>query len=184
MKKLLILAIMSLLACNSFANSTGISLTRGFSGVDGMSGFAINSTHYWGNMFNIGKNFELTGLFDFSLSYYQTNSSKNSNYSNITALAAVPTIRFQRRFAFDNGIAPFADLGYGIAVFNRDQFSNQKLGGYGNFVISAGFGMNFGAQSQYDLAYHYLDYNNAGQFKEDDGMFINTIGFTYRFSDS
>lgn len=184
MKKVLLVLTLCLFSSVSLANSTGIGITRGFSGVDGMSGFSINSTHYWGNMFNIGNNFELTGLFDFSLSYYQTNSSKNSNYSNITALAAMPILRFQRRFAFDNGIAPFADLGYGIAVFNRDQFSNQKLGGYGNFVTSIGFGMNFGAQSQYDFAYHYLDYNNAGQFKHDDGMFINTIGFTYRFKDN
>lgn len=184
MKKYL-LAISALFFTSTlFANGSGISITRGFSGVDGMNGFAISSTHYWGKMFNLGSSFELTGLFDFSLSYWQTHSSKNSNYSNITVLGAVPTLRLQRRFAFDNGIAPFFDLGYGIGLFNRKQFSNQKLGGYGNFILSIGGGINFGSQSQYDLSYHYLNYNNAGQFKDDDGMFVNAITFTYRFSDS
>lgn len=182
MKKIVTLIFILLLSSASYA-SDGIGLSRGFSGVDGMDGFALHYNRYWGNITNIGNDFELTGLWDFSLSYWSTDRSKNTEFSNITVVSLLPIFRLQRRFAYDNGIAPFVDLGYGLAVYNRNQFSNQKLGGYGGFNLSTGFGLTFGQQSQYDLAYHYMTYNNAGQFKEDDGMYVNTISFTYHFAD-
>jgi outer membrane protein W len=182
MKKYLLTTCLLMCSFSLFANDKGISLTRGFNGVDDMNGFGLSYKSYWGNITNIGSDFELAGLWDFSLSYWHTSKSKDPGYSNITVFSLLPTFRLQRRFAYNNGIAPFVDLGYGLSLFNRQQFSGQQLGGYGSFVLTAGFGINFGQQSQYDLSYHYLSYSNAGQFKHDDGMYVNTLSFTYRFA--
>jgi hypothetical protein len=180
---MLSLSIMLVMLPSSSFAKTGIGLTRGFNGVDGMNGFGLDYNSYWGNITNINNKVELTGLWKFNLSYWHSNSSQNIKYGNITVGSIIPVFRLQRRFAFDNGISPFADLGYGVALFNRNQFSNQKLGAYGSFVFSAGAGLNFGPQSQYDLSYHYTTYDNQDQFKDNDGMYINAITFTYHFAD-
>jgi hypothetical protein len=181
--KLLLLGVLLLSLANISQAEQGISLGRGFNGIDSMNGFSANIEHFWGNITNFNKTVELTGYWNFGLSYWHSNSAKNTQYGNLTIFNIMPVFRVQRRFAYDNGISPFVDLGYGIGLMNRDQFSGQKLGGYGTFEQTSGVGINFGPQSQYDLSYHYLVYNNAAQFSNDDGLFVNEITFTYHMAD-
>ena len=147
-----------------------------------MSGFSLGGKLYWGNLLQLGRNWQLTGLWDGELSYWYASKSNDSKYSNLTTVTVSPVLRIQRQFAYENGISPFIDLGYGAALMNHKSFREQKLGSNFNFVMSLGGGINFGAQSQYDVAYHYLKFNNMGLFKDNDGLYMNTISFTYHFS--
>lgn len=168
-------------AKSSDTSEDGISVIRGFNGTEDLNGFALGLKAYWGNLFTFKNNWYITGLWDADLAYWHSEKVKNTHYSNITILTFTPTFRYQRLQPYENTIAPHIDLGYGLGLMNQEQFSNNKLGGYATFELTAGFGMQFGSQAQYDLAYHYITYNNAGQFKTDDGLFINEIEFTYNF---
>ncbi|MSP52840.1 MAG: hypothetical protein EXR81_01130 [Gammaproteobacteria bacterium] len=168
-------------AKNADTSEDGISIIRSFNGTEDMNGFAIGLKSYWGNIFTFKNNWYITGVWDANLAYWHSEKVKNTHYSNITMLTLTPTFRYQRLQPYENTIAPHIDLGYGIGLMNQEQFSNNKLGGYATFELTAGFGIQFGSQAQYDLAYHYLTYNNASQFKNDDGLFINEIEFTYNF---
>lgn len=184
LKKIVYSFALLLICFTSFADDSGISIARGFSGVDGMNGYGLAIKNYWGNITNLGPSYELSGLWDTELMYWQTSDPKDNHYSNITVFSLTPIFRLQRRFAYNSGISPFIDIGYGLGLLNRNQFSDQKLGGYGTFLFTAGAGINFGQNSQYDLAYHYVNYNNAGQLRENDGLYANKITFTYHFGDS
>jgi len=191
MKKLSItlLILVSICSLNAHAASSssattpndGVSIVRGFNGTEDLNGFAVALKAYWGNIYTFKNDWYITGVWDANLAYWHSEKVRNTRYSNLTMLTFTPTFRYQRLVPYENTIAPHLDLGYGLGVMNQQQFSNNKLGGYATFDLTAGFGIQFGAQAQYDLAYHYVTYNNAGQFKNDDGLFINQIEFTYNF---
>jgi hypothetical protein len=163
-------------------NDSGIGLSRGFSGIDGMNGYVLTGYNYWGSLWQLHNNWEFTGYWNTALSYWQTTRAKDPDYSNITILTVAPVLRFQRTTPYPNGIRPFLDAGYGLGGMNRIQFSRQLLGGNFTFVQTLGVGIIFGDDSQYTLSYHYLNYNNGGNLKHDDGLYANTIDFSYRFA--
>lgn len=163
------------------SSNDGVSIIRGFNGTEDMNGFAIAFKSYWGNIYTFKNNWTITGVWDADLAYWHSERVRNTEYSNLTMLTFTPTFRYQRKIPYENTIAPHVDLGYGLGIMNQQQFSNNKLGGYATFDLTAGVGIQFGVQAQYDLAYHYVTYSNAGQFKNDDGLFINEIEFTYNF---
>ncbi len=185
-KKICLIGCVGLLfSCQLFASSSppSISLARGFSGVSGMSGFSLGGQLYWNKLLQLGKNWQLTGYWDGEVSYWYADKTAGDSYTNLTTVSISPVLRIQRQFAYDNGIAPFIDLGWGAAWMNHKEFKKQKLGSHFNFLMSIGAGINFGAQMQYDVAYHYLNFNNAGLSKNNDGLYVNTISFTYHFAD-
>lgn len=185
-KKLFLCGFASLLLnCQLYAASSppGISIARGFSGVDNMSGFSLAGQLYWNNLLQLGKNWQLTGYWNGELAYWYADKANGDSYTNLTTLTVSPVLRIQRQFAYDNGIAPFVDLGWGVAWMNHKEFKRQKLGSHFNFVMSIGAGINFGSQMQYDVAYHYLKFTNAGLSKNNDGLYVNTISFTYHFAE-
>jgi len=179
---LLISAI--LLSCHVFAASSppGITITRGFSGVYGLNGLAISGKWFWNPLIHFGPSWQLTGYWDGALSYWTTSSNTNGEPSNITTLSVSPVLRIQRQFSYNNGVSPFFDLGYGLAALSGRQFASRRLGSNFSFLFSIGGGINFGSQSQFDVGYHYLQYNNAGLSSTNDGLFLNTLSFTYHFS--
>ena len=184
-KKIFLSIVVGLLISSSlFAASSppSISIARGFSGVDNMSGFSLGGQLYWKNLFQLGRNWQLTGYWDGELSYWYADKDKGDSYANLTTITVSPVLRIQRQFAYDNGITPFIDLGWGAAVMSHKEFKKQKLGSNFNFVMSIGGGINFGSQMQYDVAYHYLNFNNAGLSKNNDGLYVNTVSFTYHFA--
>jgi hypothetical protein len=167
---------------SSSTPNDGVSLIRGFNGTEDMNGFAIGLKSYWGNIFTFKNDWYITGVWDANLAYWHSERVKNTHFNNITMLTLTPTVRYQRKIPYENTIAPHLDLGYGIGLMNQQQFSNNKLGAYATFDLAVGFGIQFGSQAQYDLSYHYVTYNNASQFRNDDGLFINEVEFTYNFA--
>ncbi len=183
MRKVLLLVMISLLSSSAWAAGSGIALTRGFNGVDDMNGYTLSMQYYWGDIVSFKNGWGFTGYWNNSLSYWHSRKNKNPKYENITIVDIMPVLRFRKDPTYSAGtVSPFFDLGFGIGLMNRDQFSNQQLGSLATFSQTVGAGINMGQQSQYDLSYHYVMYNNGGQFKHNDGLFINTITFAYHFS--
>jgi hypothetical protein len=185
MKKwqILLISIACLWSAISFADdSSSVGLIRGFSGTDGSDGFGLTYKSYWGSLINFRNQWKLTGYWNSELDYWKDNNSLNTHYSNITIASLTPTLRFTRQFAYENGITPFIDAGYGVGVMNQQQFSDNQLGGYVTLRQTFGVGIQFGPQNQYDLAYHYVVFNNADILDHDDGLFMNTVEFDYYFS--
>ena len=184
MKKwqLIIISLLCLCAADSFADDgSSLGIVRGFSGTDDADGFGLSYKSYWGPIITFGNQWQLTGYWNNELDYWKTNTPLNTHYSNITIATLTPTLRFTRQIAYDNGITPFIDAGYGIGLMNQNQFSENQLGSYATFRQTVGFGIQFGQQNQYDVAYHYVLFDNAGTFGHDDGLFMNTIEFDYYF---
>jgi hypothetical protein len=165
-----------------FAEGSSLGISRSFWGTNEGDGFSLTYKSYFGDIINFRNNWKLTGYWNTDLSYYKNSGDDNPQFSNITVLSLTPTFRYTRQFAYENGLNPFFDAGFGIAGMNRDQFADNQLGGYFSFRQSYGFGFIFGAESQYAMSYHYLVLDNQGQGKENDGLFFNTIEFDYWIS--
>lgn len=183
MKKI-ILGLLGLLMINTlYAENGGIGLARGFSGIDGMSGYQLQLQSYWNPLYAFKNGWNFTGYWNSDLSYWQSRATKEPDFQNISILGISPVFRLEKDPTLsESHVVPFVDLGLGIGLMNRNQFSDQKLGGYATLIQTFGAGINFGDAAQYDLAYHYVVYTNGGELRHNDGMFVNAIAFDYHFA--
>jgi len=127
-------------------------------------------------------NWHLGGYFAGSVGYWRAEHVKPRFARDLFQFSIVPMFRIARHTPYNIGIAPFIEGGVGVAWLTEDKFGDRDLGHHSTFDDRIGAGIRFGSNQQFELAYHYLHYSNAGLHSPNQGIDMSeTITFAYHF---
>lgn len=159
---------------NSFSLSYGNGDPNNLNGVRGALQWA------WEKIWFAQTNLQLTGYWDLSLAYWNTDGNSFGQYKSVTIVAIAPVFRLQTAESF-NTIKPYLEASVGAALLSSNHLGDRDLGGQGQFQDMLGFGTLFGSTEQYDVSVHFLHYSNAGLSPPNMGITLALLTFSYHF---
>ncbi|WP_263080566.1 acyloxyacyl hydrolase [Endozoicomonas sp. Mp262] len=131
---------------------------------------------------------QLGGYFDLALNYWKSNLGssdiRSPGASEITAASFTPVFRLEP--ANTNGLSVFFDAGVGLSYLSDKDIQQEKqssainMGGRSQFEIRTMAGIQFGERQQYEIAYGWYHYSNAGIHDENEGVDFQLIHFGWR----
>lgn len=180
-----LLALVALLAAHS-ASAEPWTLSAG-TGMDDRNNVRIARQWHWENRWLQNPIGHLSGYWEASIAATQVSDSAGpfddgANPGVMVALA--PVLRWQFPTLGSSQIAPFADLGTGVALLSdkdlrKGAFRSRRMGSYLQFENRVNVGVKIG--ERWSIAYQQLHYSNADIASRNDGLdlFMLSIGYDF-----
>lgn len=132
---------------------------------------------------NFTNNWALTGLLDTQIGYWSGDgAASNGANAAIATAAAAPLIRIQTT-VHNTNLMPYLEGGVGLAFYSHDQIADNQLGASWGFENKVGVGLIFGETKQYDISYHYVNFNNYHLYHQNDGFVADwMLTFAYHLA--
>ncbi len=156
-------------------------------GMDDRSNVRIARQWHWQQRWLEGSLGHLSGYWEASIAATHVSDSAGpfddgANPGGMLALA--PVLRWQFPALGNSQIAPFADLGTGVALFSdrdlrKGAFRSRRMGSYLQFENRVNLGAKIG--ERWSVAYQQLHYSNADIAGRNDGLdlFMLSIGYDF-----
>ncbi len=132
----------------------------------------------WNRDFISHPNWKLDGYFDLGYSQWKSHLSAKDKPSPNGAKKAwqvgfAPVFRLS--YQSESAIAPFLDFGVGVSYQSKKNIEKKlkspiNMGGHTQFETRAMVGIQFGAQKNYEVAYGWFHYSNAGLHPQNEGL--------------
>jgi lipid A 3-O-deacylase len=132
----------------------------------------------------------LTGYWDLSIAHWRTDvrrgGANDSGSARMTGLAFAPVLRLQFAELGTIPIAPFFEIGIGLALLSDDEFrsgrrNSLQLGSHWQFEDRAVAGARFGSDGRFEFAYQLLHYSNANLASGNRGLDSHMLMLGMRF---
>lgn len=134
----------------------------------------------WPDRWFQGPQWGLGFFWDIGLGYWHSNSNREGATDSLFIVSAGFMLQVRNMRGLW-GLKPFIEAGIGPALLITTNFGNYELSTSYQFEDRLGVGFAFGARQQYQLAYRYLHYSNAGIKLPNQGIDINTLNFTWQW---
>lgn len=152
--------MISFMVCNPANAKSGVSLGYGYQTY--MYGYSIGIQHatcvFCKNECNQGFAWPISGYWDAQAYNFQSKNRNPVPVTNIVGGSVAYIFRFERKYITCCNV-PYADLGFGLAYFNRKSISCKDMGTQLPILIKAGFGFTFGEKLEYDLGYKFVNFS-------------------------
>ena len=122
----------------------------------------------------------LGGYWDAELAYLES-GTKNSDHSELVSISLTPVFRYQRDANLSSGFTPYAEAGIGPHLLSHTSLGFQEYSTAFQFGSLVGFGVGFGDNGQYEIAYRFLHTSNANIKKPNDGLNLHLLRLGYSF---
>lgn len=109
-----------------------------------------------------------------NLSYWYLYKKFRKREDNLLELGVTPNFRLERDHEWGR---PYLEAGLGFRLLSKKWIGGRNLGGTLHFGTHAGFGLRFGRNKQYDLAWRYEHISNAGFRSPNPGIDFSMIRF-------
>lgn len=162
------------------------SLSAG-TGMDDRSNVRIARQWHWQQRWFEGSMGHLGGYWEASIAATHVSDSAgpfDDGANPAFILAIAPVLRWQFPTLGNSRIAPYADLGTGIALFSdkdlrKGAFRSRRMGSYLQFENRANVGVRIG--ERWSIAYQQLHYSNADIASRNDGLdlFMLSVGYDF-----
>lgn len=156
-------------------------------GMDDRNNVRVARQWHWQTRWLEGSLGHLSGYWEASIAATRVSDSAGplDDGANPAVMAAIaPVLRWQFPALGSAQIAPFVDLGTGIALFSdkdirKGAFRSRRMGSYLQFENRANVGVNIG--DRWSIAYQQLHYSNADIASRNDGLdlFMLSIGYDF-----
>jgi len=143
--------------------------------------YRLGLQNRWERTWFKGGAWYLGGYWDAELAYVESDAGGNGN-SNLLDLSLTPVFRYQRDANLSSGVTPYAEAGIGPHLFSRTQLGLQKYSTAFQLGSLIGFGLGFGGNGQYEIAYRYQHISNAGIKNPNDGLNLHLLRLGYSFN--
>ena len=110
--------------------------------------------------------------------YYETSLSywKGHSGGSIKSVSFTPMYRYDFERYYES--IPFIEAGVGVAYISDMTLEGEHFGTHFQFENSIGFGFKF---SEFDVAYRYVHYSNAGLDENNSGADFSIISISFKF---
>ena len=134
----------------------------------------------WHKVWGRNQPSQLRGYWDFSAAFWHTDGDCQGKHQDIGILAVAPVFRLQH--AWFDYLTGYLEASVGLATLNTDHIGYRDLGGELTFQDLLGGGFILGTSKQWEIAYHYLHYSNAGLLPPNKGIDVKVfVTLSYRF---
>lgn len=181
----IVLVLSSTLASAASGFGVGVGTNRGRGDNAPMDFYRVSYQWDWQkNWFEQG-NWYLTARNELSIIRLITDVEVKRKFakSSLTAVAITPIFRFRRK-AFENGFAPFAEAGIGIAYFNETEIQTQPqwFRDFGsNFQFEDRISVGLLYQERYRLSVDFTHYSNADFNNANEGIDLISASLAFNF---
>ena len=134
----------------------------------------------WDRTWFKGGAWYLGGYWDAELAYLESDT-KHSDNSNLLDLSLTPVFRYQRDANLSSGVTPYAEAGIGPHLLSHTSLGFQQYSTAFQFGSLVGFGLGFGGNGQYEIAYRFQHLSNANIKKPNDGLNLHLLRLGYSF---
>jgi hypothetical protein len=105
----------------------------------------------------------------------------NSDNSDLVDISLTPVFRYQRDANLSSGVTPYMEAGTGPHLISNTRLGFQKYSTAFQFGTLLGFGLGFGENGQYEVAYRFQHISNADIKKPNDGINLHLLRLGYSF---
>ena len=142
--------------------------------------FRIGLQNRWERTWFKGGAWYLGGYWDAELAYMDSDVKKGDNHE-LFDISLTPVFRYQRDANLSSGVTPYAEAGIGPHLISDTELGFQKYSTAFQFGSLVGFGLGFGGNGQYEIAYRFQHISNANIKKPNDGMNLHLLRLGYSF---
>ena len=142
--------------------------------------FRLGLQNRWERTWFKGGAWYLGGYWDAELAYMESDI-KNSDNNDLLDISLTSVLRYQRDANLSSGVTPYAEAGIGPHLLSKTSLGFQKYSTALQFGSLVGFGLGFGGNGQYEIAYRFQHISNANIKKPNDGMSLHLLRLGYSF---
>ena len=140
----------------------------------------IGLQNRWDRTWFKGGAWYLGGYWDAELAYMESDIN-NSDNSDLVDISLTPVFRYQRDANLSSGVTPYAEAGIGPHLLSHTSLGFQQYSTAVQFGSLVGFGLGFGDNGQYEVAYRFQHISNADIKKPNDGINLHLLRLGYSF---
>jgi len=123
---------------------------------------------------------DMTAHVDLGVGEFQGHRASSTSQNTTRALAAIGTLRWQRRAV--QPLTPFVEFGFGLAGFSETTIGGVRhLGGDFEFTEVLRTGVRFGSHLQYEIGVAGQHFSNAGLFPPNEGVTYVSLAAAWYF---
>ena len=142
--------------------------------------YRLGLQNRWNRTWFKGGAWYLGGYWDAEIAYMESDL-KNVENKDLINLSLTPVFRYQRDADLSSGITPYAEAGVGPHLLSTTELGFQDYSTAFQLGSLLGFGLGFGGNGQYEIAYRFQHISNAGITNESDGMNLHLFRLGYSF---
>ncbi len=113
-----------------------------------------------------------------NLSYWYLYKTIRDGEDNLWEVGVTPNFRLERERDWGR---PYLEAGLGIHLLSEVRIGHRDMSSAFQFGSHAGFGLRFGGNDQYDLAWRIEHLSNAGLREPNPGINFSMVRFGYRW---
>lgn len=154
----------------SVAHASGVEFAVGQTGESTMT-YRLGANFDWDKSWLQSDVGRLTGYWSGAYTYWEGDKSSSNN-----SLSFSPVFVYE--FAGES-VKPYIEAGIGVALFQRTQIENNKMGSAFQFEDRIGFGLRFAGG--HEVGIRATHYSNAGLTSDNDGIESYSVHYTLPF---
>lgn len=148
------------------------------SGEDSTDRVGVSLQWDWSRRWFTDGNWYLGGYWEVGASYWDGDSG-SSGTSDLYEVGVTPLLRLQRHTPW-GAVTPFAEVGIGAHLLSETRLGDREFSTAFQFGDIIGAGLRFGARGQYELAYRFQHFSNAGIKEPNNGINFHVLRLVFR----